>query len=530
MDPRVMSAGAFAPLRHRAFAVLWFATLVSNTGTWFRDVANGWSMTEMAPSPVMVALVQAAATLPVFLLSLPAGALADLVDRRRLLIVIQLALAGVTLALAVASMAGAMTPGLLLALTFAAGVGAALMGPAWQAVVPELVPRPVLRQAIALNSLGINIARAIGPAIGGAVVASFGVVLAYWLDAASYALILVALVWWQRQVPASTLPPERFGPAMATGLRYVVASPDLRRVLLRAALFFISGPAYWALLPLFARQTLGGDAALYGLMLTAIGTGAVTGALLLPRLGGKVSSDRIVLAGSLATAAAMAALALAPVAGVALAALFVAGLAWIAVLTTLNVSAQTVLPNWVRARGLAVYITVFYGAMTAGSILWGQIAQHLSIPASLLVAAAACAGLGLAAMAVPLPEGEADLTPSMHWPEPAVAAEIDADRGPVMVCITYEVDPAERAAFLAALAGLAAERRRDGGYGWMVYEDAAEPRRIAEVFHVASWLDHLRQHQRVTHADAEVQAAVLAFHRGDEPPRVEHWIGTRSDR
>lgn len=516
--------GPFAPLRHRAFAVLWVATLVSNTGTWFRDVANGWSMTELAPSPVMVALVQAATTLPIFLFSLPAGALADLVDRRRLLVVIQIALCGLTVALAVASMLGAMTPGLLLALTFASGIGTALMGPAWQAVVPELVPRPVLRQAIALNSLGINIARAIGPAIGGAVVASAGVALAYWLDAASYLLILVALIWWRRQAAVATLPPERFGPAMATGLRYVLASPEMRRVLVRAGLFFVCAAAYWALLPLFARQTLGGDAALYGVMLTAIGAGAVTGALLLPRLARRMKGDRIVVLGSLITAGAMAALALAPVATAALGALFLAGLAWIAVLTTLNVTAQTVLPNWVRARGLAVYITIFYGAMTLGSLLWGQVAQYLSIPAALLIAAVACTVLGLIATGVSLPEGEADLTPSMHWPEPAVAADIDGDRGPVMVRVTYEIDPAERPDFLTVLAVLAAERRRDGGYGWMVYEDAAQPRRITEVFHVASWLDHLRQHQRVTHADADAQAAVRAFHRGSDPPLVEHWI------
>lgn len=262
---------AFAPFRQRTFAILWTAALVANIGTWFRDVANGWTMTELAPDPAMVALVQAATTLPVFLFSLPAGALADLVDRRRLLLGIQVFLGVTSVCLALAATFGLMTPWLLLGLVFAGGLATAFMGPAWQSIVPEVVPREDLRPAVALNSLGVNIARAIGPALGGLIVATSGAALAYWLDAGSYLLIFAALLWWKRPLGAPGLPPEKFGPAMATGLRYVSASPDVLRTLFRACMFFVFASAYWALLPLIARQTLGGDAGLYGILLTSIG-------------------------------------------------------------------------------------------------------------------------------------------------------------------------------------------------------------------------------------------------------------------
>lgn len=530
MSERPGKPSAFAPFRKRTFAILWTAALIANIGTWFRDVANGWTMTELAPDPAMVALVQAATTLPVFLFSLPAGALADLVDRRRLLLGIQVFLAATSVGLALAATLGLMTPWLLLGLVFAGGLATAFMGPAWQSMVPEIVPREDLRPAIALNSLGVNIARAIGPALGGLIVATSGAALAYWMDAASYLLILVALLCWKRAKLISALPPERFGPAMATGLRYVSASPDMRRTLFRAGMFFLFASAYWALLPLIARQTLEGDAGLYGVLLTSIGAGAVMGALLLPRLSAAVSGSAIVFAGTLATAGAMLTLATVRDPAAASAALFVAGAAWISVLTSVNVAAQTVLPNWVRARGLAIYIMVFFGSMTFGSLLWGLVAAEAGIPAALMVAAGASAAAGLAALRVKLPEGDARLMPSMHWPEPALAGEPDGDRGPVMIEITYRVEAENRAAFLLALKVFSAERRRDGGYRWQVFEDADDPELFVETFLVPSWLDHLRQHQRVTQEDADLQAKVMALHEGIHQPRIRHLILVKAKR
>jgi MFS family permease len=513
---------AFGPFKERTFAILWSAALIANIGTWFRDVANGWAMTEMAPSPVMVSMVQAAAMLPVFLLSLPAGALADSVDRRKMLLWVQALLISVSIGLASLATAGAMTPSLLLALTLAGGIGAALMGPPWQSITPEIVSKPLLRPAIALNSLGVNIARAIGPALGGLMIASFGLAVAYWLDAASYLFVISALLLWRRKAAAPHLAPERFMPAMATGVGYVWRSVDVKRTLLRAASFFLFASAYWALLPLIARQELGGDAGLYGALLAAIGAGAVTGALLLPRL--PWSGTTLVLIGTLITAAAMAVLALVPNAIAAGAALFAAGAAWIAVLTTLNVTAQSVLPNWVRARGLAVYITVFFGAMTAGSAGWGLAAQQWGIGPALLAAAACCGLVGLLASAVPLPNGEADLTPSMHWPEPATVGDIPGERGPIMVQIVYRVAAENRTAFLEAVATLSHQRLRDGGFGWRVFEDAEDVERYTEIFFAPSWLDHLRQHERVTKADQALQEAVNRFHQGPAPPAVSHHL------
>lgn len=519
---------AFAPFQSRAFAVIWTATLVSNIGMWMKDVASGWLMTDLSPSPLMVALVQAALTLPIFLLALPAGALADIVDRRRMLIAAQgfIALVGAALALAVAT--GVMSPWLLLALTFAGGVGAALAAPAFQSVVPELVDKATLRSAVALNSMGVNVARAIGPALGGLLLAAVGVATVYALDAISTLVVVGAFVWWRRAKTSTTLPPESLGPAIATGLRYAAGADDLKIVLARAAAFFLFASAYWALLPLIAREQLGGGPTYYGVLLAAIGAGAVTGALLLPRLARRVSADALVLIGTLLTAAVAAALGRAPNAAAAPALLFVAGAAWITVLTNLNVAAQSSLPNWVRARGLAIYLMVFYGAMTAGSAIWGQLAATTSIATALETAAFGGAAVGLVVALLRLPKGEADLAPSLHWPEPAFS--VDLDRGPVLIEIEYRVAADLREAFLVAAHHFARRRRRDGAFGWRVFEDPDEPGRFVETFFAASWVEHLRQHRRVTKADQAVQVALNAFHTGPEPPKVRHLIAAAPRR
>jgi MFS family permease len=479
-------------------------------------------MTDLSPSPLMISLVQAAGSLPIFLLSLPAGALADIVDRRRLLIGIQLYLAGVSALLCLAAVTGTMTAPLLLALTLAGGVGAALMGPPWQSIVPEIVPRPALRAAVALNSLGINVSRAIGPAIGGWILAASGAAVAYAVDAVSYVLVIVVLVLWRRTLKPSALGPERLLPAMGAGIRYVLASPEVQRALLRSGVFFLFASAYWALLPLIVRRELGGDAALYGVLLGAIGAGAVTGALVLPRAVRGRAPGAVVGVGTALTALATATLALVEDPRAAFAALFVAGAAWIAVITTLNVTAQSVLPDWVRARGLAVYLTVFFGAMTLGSALWGQVATLFDVPTALLAAAIGGTLAGLAALRVALPSGDADLTPSGHWPEPGIAAH--ADQGPVMIQVAYRVAADKHSAFLAALRDLRRIRRRDGGYGWQIFQDPDDPDAFLEVFHAPSWREHLRHHARVTKADADVQAGIAAYHIGAEPPQVRHFL------
>lgn len=522
---------AFAPFAHRAFAVLWGATLVANVGTWMRDVGLGWTMAELSASPAMVAAVQAAAMLPVLLLALPGGALADVMDRRRLLFAAQAGLAVVALLLAGLALAGALSPPLLLLAALLGGVGAALSGPAWQAIVPQLVPRPVLRPAVALNSMGVNIARAIGPALGGVVLAASGAWAVFLLDAVSFAGILLALAWWRP--PAATAPrapPEAVLAAIGAGLRHARASAGLRRVLLRALAFFLCAAAPWALLPLVARGPLQGGPGLYGLMLTAIGAGAVAGALAMPALRARLGLDAAasVLAGTGGVAAAGLLLAFAPDAAVAVAACALLGIAWIVVLTTLNVAAQSALPDWVRARGLAIYLSVFSGAMMAGGLAWGLVAEALGVAWALAAAALLGLGLGWAARGVALPDGAEDMAASEHMPGHDGMAEPPAPGdGPVLVQVEYRLRAAaDRAALLAALSRLEPVRRGDGAEAWWATTDPFNPLRVTEVFVLRDWAEHERMHARATRAAQPAHEAANAFHIDGRPP-VRHLIATR---
>jgi len=518
------SGGSFAPLRQPVFAVLWAATVLGNTGSFMRDVASSWLMTDLSAAPATVALVQAAATLPIFLLAIPAGVLSDILDRRKFLIAIQLLLACVSISLMTLSYMGMLSVSALIGLTFLGGIGAALMGPTWQAIVPELVPREDVKSAVALNSLGINIARSIGPAAGGLLLAAFGAAVTYGADVASYILVIAALVWWPRAKNADDALSENFFGAFRAGLRYTRASKPLHVVLLRAAIFFTFASAVWALLPLVARQLLSGDAGFYGLLLGSVGAGAIGGALVMPQLRQRFDSDGLLLGSAIVTAAVMAALSLAPPQWLAVVILLFLGAAWITALTTLNGAAQAVLPNWVRGRGLAVYLTVFNGAMTAGSLGWGAVGEAVGVPATLLIGAGGLLVAGVIMHRVKLPSGEADLVSSNHWPEPLVAEPVANDRGPVLILIDYRVEKHNRTKFLHALDTMSSERRRDGAYGWGVTEDSADPEKITEWFMVESWAEHLRQHKRVSNADADLQSKVLAFHSGPEKPVVRHLL------
>ncbi|CAB3628755.1 MFS transporter [Achromobacter pestifer] len=523
-SPPPAAVGGMAPLKHTLFAVLWGATILGNIGSFMRDVASAWLVTDLSSNPAAVAMMQTAATLPVFLLAIPAGVLSDILDRRRFLIVIQVLLACVSFTLLVMAKTNTLTVETLIALTFLGGVGTALMGPTWQAIVPELVPKAELKTAVGLNSLGINIARALGPAIGGLLLAAFGAAAAYGADVLSYVFVIAALVWWKRPKRVDDGLSEQFFGAFRAGLRFARASRELHVVLLRAAVFFIFASSVWALLPLVARKMLGGGAGFYGILLGAVGLGAILGAVLLPMLRQRLNTDRLVLAAAAVAAVVMAALSLAPPQWAAVLLLLLLGVGWIVALTTFNGVAQSILPNWVRGRGLAIYLMVFNGAMAAGSLGWGLLAQEIGVPATLLAGAAGLLVAGLALHRMRLPQGEANLDPSNHWPEPLLDAPVEHDRGPVMVQIEYRIRVQDRPAFLQALKAVAEERRRDGAYAWGIAEHTSDPERVQEWFLVESWAEHLRQHQRVSQADADLQGEAQRFHIGPDKPVVHHFL------
>lgn len=379
---------AWSPLRHRVFGVLWGATLLSNIGTWVHEVGAGWLMTSLAPSPAMVSLVQTATMLPVFLFSLPAGALADIFDRRRLLIVIQSTMLLLAAVLGAIVMSGHVTPLVLLLFTFALGTCNAASSPTWNSVVPKLVPKEDFPAAVALNAVAINLSRAIGPAIGGALIVGFGIAWPFLLNAVSFLGVILALIWWRSAPAAPRQETGGLASAMLAGLRYVLANPQLKATLIRSIGFFLFACAYWALLPLIAREQLHGGARLYGLLVTCIGAGAVLGAQFLPQLRRRIGADRVIGAGTIGTVAALVTFGAAERPVIAAMACMVAGASWIAAISTFSVSTQLLLPDAMRARGLAVYNTLFYGSLALGSICWGQVAEHAGLSAALFAAAA----------------------------------------------------------------------------------------------------------------------------------------------
>jgi MFS family permease len=522
------SRSPWSPLRHTLFRNLWIAAIVSNVGTWMQDVGAGWLMTSLSPSPAMVALVQAADTFPVMLLALPAGALADILDRRRLLIGVHIYFVFVISALALLTWLGATTPWLLLAFAFVVGVGTALTMPAWSAIIPELVPREDLQSAIALNSVGINVSRAIGPAIAGVLVAAVGPWLVFALNALSCFGILAVLHGWRREARKSSLPAERFVSAIRVGMRFVMHTRALQRVLIRGIGFFAFASATWSLFPLVVRKELGRGPEVYGLLLTCIGIGAVAGAMFLPRVRGKVSRDALVAGASVLYALAALALAYLQQIGLLMVAMLATGVAWIAILSALQVAAQTTLPEWVRARGLAAFVVVFMGGMSLGSILWGQVATAVGIPNALTIAAAGLVvAIGLTWRFKLGHHQMLDFTPSMEWAPPVIAGNAEPDGGPVMVTIEYRIDPAKRADFVAAMKEMREMRLRNGAYFWELYHDSADPARQVEIFMDESWIEHLRQHERDSVADQEIQGRAKQYLIPGFEVKAQHWLADR---
>ncbi|SNR59351.1 MFS transporter [Hymenobacter mucosus] len=521
------SASPFTPLKIPFFRVLWIASFVSNIGTWMQNVGAVGLMTQLTPSPVLVALLQTASALPVFLLSLPAGALADLVDRRKMLLLTQTWMAATALVLATVTLLGYTTPWLLLLLTFMLGLGGALNNPVWQTVTPELVPRQELPQAIALNSVSFNLARAFGPALGGLVIGYFSAGAAFMLNGLSF-LATMYMVWsWKRAPQAtSTLATERVVAAIRGGIRYARYAPPVQHILVRGVCFTFGASALFALMPAVVARRLHEPTSFYSMLLSCMGLGAVLGAFILPRLNRRLTIDWRVTLATTAFAAGLVGLAYADNHWLLYGLLVLVGLAWMLVLNSFSVGVQTVVPRWVQARTISLYLLTIQGGMALGSVVWGAVAERLGLPLAL---AGAAVWLGLSTLLVlrfSLRTGEGlDFTPARPRLEPVLATEPAPEEGPVIITTTYHVTSDNRPAFTYLMEQLARIRRREGAIGWGLYADLAEPTRMVEYFMTESWEEHAQQHERgVGRDEADLKTQIRALHEGPEPPTVSHLL------
>ena len=516
---------AWSPLQYRVYRILWIALLASNIGTWMQAVGAAWMMVQLNASPAIVALVQTATYLPVVFVGVLAGAAADMVERRRLLLITQGFMFAAAGGLAVLAAFGAVTPLLLLSFTFALGLGATFNFPAWQAIQPELVPAHELKQAVTLGGANINLGRAIGPAIGGLLIAAAGPWLVFALNAASFGFVLIVLWRWKRPVEEVVGPPERFAGAVRAGVRYAMFSHILRGVLVRSFAFGVASAGLMSLLPVYASQVLGWGSGGLGLLFAAMGAGAVVTAAVLPRVREHLSADRVFAVGSALVAAALVALALVHGPALAVLATFLAGVGWLFCLSTLNVASQEVLPGWVRARGLALYLTAISAGIALGSALWGKLATSTSVPAAYAWSALVIVVTVALAWHWRFDRiAEVDLRPApMAAPEARLVDDEDAG-SPALVVVAYQVRPEAEDEFLRALRLVGRVRRRTGATDWSVYRDADKPHRFIETFVLPSWDEHMRQHQRRTVTDLELQRELHQFLQDGTEPTAKHYV------
>lgn len=523
-EPSAPRPSFLAPLNSPIFRAVWIASLASNFGGLIQSVGASWMMTSIGTAE-MVALVQASVTLPIMLFSLPAGALADTIDRRKLMLGAQGFMLAVSVALSLCAWFGWISPWGLLLFTFLIGCGTALNGPAWQASVGEMVPRRDLAGAVALNSMGFNLARSVGPAVGGLIVAAAGAAAAFTVNTFSYLGLITVLARWRPERPVRTLPREGLRVAMGAGLRYVAMSRPIGAVLIRALLFGFAASAVQALMPLVARDAMGGGPLTYGLLLGAFGVGAVSGAVASTRLRHRFSNEVIVRGACVVFGLAAVVLAVSPWLAVGMAALAVAGAGWVLALSTFNVTVQMSAPRWVVARALALYQMAAFGGMALGSWAWGLAAGAEGLLVALCAAGALQIGCALLGLRIRLPSTSGlNLEPIGRWTEPDLALEIQPRSGPVVITIEYVIDEADIDEFLAAMADRRRIRRRDGARHWTLLRDLADPRIWIERYQTPTWLDYIRHNQRITQADAAVTDHVRALHRGPDKPRVHRMI------
>ncbi len=537
----------WAPLRSPLFRAIWLASLASNIGSWMHDVGASWLMTSLSKDAQLNALVSAAGSFPMFMLALPAGALADIVDRRKLVIFTQAWATVIAGTLAALTLFGVRSPAVLLVFTLLMALGSSMTGPAWQALLPEMVKRRQLPIAMSLGGVGWNLSRIIGPLLGGAIIsvaarvlpdpaAAPGVVFA--VNAVSFLAVAGVFLSWKRAPRESDLPPEHFVTAIRTGWRYTRHSPELRAILVRIGAFMTCLVAQFSLLPLYSLQILGLDAGGYALLLGLFGAAAVGANLIYPRVRERFSPPQILFGATLCSAFNLLVLAIVPslfpakTASILVhGAMLFGGLGWPLVMQTCNVTLVRSVPDWVRSRAAGMFSLVFMGSSTLGSLFWGGFARQNGIP---LTFASAALGLLIGVVALRkfevIDPGNADFSASMHWADPVIAFEPAPEDGPVLVTVEYEIAPEEVEPFVSAMQAVRRLRLRDGALRWTLFQDMAEPTLWVETFLVESWNEHLRQHARITHADREVEDFAQAFHRGTQNPRVKHLLAASARR
>ena len=519
------TASPMAPFRHDIFRSVWIASLASNFGGLIQAVGAAWMMTSISDSAGMVALVQASTALPIMLFSLASGAVADSFNRRHVMLIAQLAMVVVSAALAVCSYFGLLTPWLLLMFTFLIGCGTALNNPSWQASVGDMVPRSDLPAAVALNSMGFNLTRSVGPAIGGAIVAAAGAAAAFAVNTLSYLPLIFVLLGWKPAITPNALPRERLGMAMTAGLRYVAMSPNIEAVLLRSFVFGFTAISVLALLPLVARDLIQGGPLLYGILLGAFGAGAVGGALISARLRRILSSEWIVRCAFAGFAACAGIAGLSSNAWLTSAALVIGGTCWVLALALFNVTVQLSTPRWVVGRALSLYQTATFGGMALGSWLWGVAAETYGPDKALLVAGATMIAGGAIGLRVALPKQTSlDLDPLDRWKEPHLALDITPRSGPIKIIIEYLIKEENLPAFLSVMADRRRVRRRDGARQWSLMRDLENPELWMESYHTPTWVEYVRHNQRTTNADAVISERIRSLHSGPDRPRVHRMI------
>ena len=523
---RMPTPAALAPLKEPVFRGLWLAWLAANMTMWMNDVAAAWLMTSLTTSPVMVALVQTASTLPVFLLGLPSGALADILDRRRYFAATQLWVSVNALVLAGLSLSGLLTAHMLLLLTFSNGIGLAMRWPVFAAIVPQVVSRADMPAALALNGIAMNLSRVIGPVLAGALLAAFSPAVVFVLNTVLAAAAFTLILRWKSTPRSSALPGERFVGAMRVGLNFTMQSPRLKVILLRIFLFFLQSTALVALLPLVARGLHGGGAGTFTVMMSCVGAGAIVAALYFPKLRQRFNRDQFVSGGTLIHAVLSCLIVGVAEIWVALPAMVVIGMAWISVANSLTISAQVAMPDWVRARGMSIYQMALMGGAAAGSLLWGQVASLVGVREAVFGAAAFGMIVLLLTRKLTVEGGaEIDFTPALARTPPSPSDTVGADEGPVMVTLEYQIDPARAADFADIMQRTRRARLRQGALSWGLFRDVAEPGRYVEYFVDENWLEHQRRLERFTAFDAELRAQRLAFHLGAEPPQLRRYVG-----